>query len=54
MLTDWRRLPYLDPGIPAELLPAGWIGIKAADVFFALQASLSDAARAHAARTIAD
>ena len=26
MLTAWRRLPYLDPGIPLELLPAGWPG----------------------------
>src|SRR5262249_36214692 len=24
VLTDWRRLPYLDPGLPAELLPPGW------------------------------
>lgn len=52
-LTDWRRLPYLDPGIPAELLPPGWIGIAAADVFFALRSRLEDAARAHVARTIA-
>ena len=21
-LTDWRRLPYLDPGLPADLLDA--------------------------------
>lgn len=24
MLTQWRRLPYLDPGLPAELLPDDW------------------------------
>ena len=23
-LTDWRRLPYLDPGLPDELLPPDW------------------------------
>ena len=23
MLTEWRRLPYLDPGLPLELLPDG-------------------------------
>jgi phenylacetic acid degradation operon negative regulatory protein len=51
-LTDWRRLPYLDPGIPAELLPTDWIGTAAADVFFALRSLLEDAARAHVARTI--
>jgi phenylacetic acid degradation operon negative regulatory protein len=54
VLTDWRRLPYLDPGIPAELLPADWIGIGAADLFFTLKSSLEDAARAHVASTIAD
>lgn len=53
VLTDWRRLPYLDPGIPAELLPPDWIGITAADVFFTLQSRLEVTARAHVERTIA-
>ena len=48
-LTDWRRLPYLDPGLPAELLPPGWAGAQAAEVFFTLQSLLADAAAAHAA-----
>jgi phenylacetic acid degradation operon negative regulatory protein len=47
LLTDWRRLPYLDPGLPAELLPEGWIGIRAAELFFALQALLEEPARAY-------
>ena len=47
VLTDWRRLPYLDPGLPAELLPEGWIGITAADLFFALRALLEEPARAY-------
>jgi phenylacetic acid degradation operon negative regulatory protein len=51
-LTDWRRLPYLDPGLPAELLPEGWIGIRAADVFFTLRSLLADPARAHVQRVI--
>jgi phenylacetic acid degradation operon negative regulatory protein len=46
-LTDWRRLPYCDPGLPAELLPPGWIGIRAADDFFALRALLEEPARAY-------
>jgi phenylacetic acid degradation operon negative regulatory protein len=50
VLTDWRRLPYLDPGLPAELLPPGWAGAQAADVFFTLQARLAGAAGEHAAR----
>lgn len=52
VLTDWRRLPYLDPGLPAELLPADWIGIRAADVFFTLRTRLEEAARGHVSRLI--
>lgn len=37
MLTDWRRLPYLDPGLPAELLPKNWNGTVAAEMFFTLK-----------------
>lgn len=47
VLTDWRRLPYLDPGLPEELLPDGWIGIRAADLFFDLRSRLEDRARAY-------
>nr|WP_042194565.1 PaaX family transcriptional regulator C-terminal domain-containing protein [Kibdelosporangium sp. MJ126-NF4] len=48
LLTDWRRLPYLDPGLPAELLPDDWVGIRAADLFFTLQAQLAPPAERHA------
>jgi phenylacetic acid degradation operon negative regulatory protein len=47
LLTDWRRLPYLDPGLPAELLPPDWIGIRAADLFFARRERLEEPARAY-------
>jgi len=47
VLTDWRRLPYLDPGLPAELLPEGWVGIRAADLFFTLRDLLEEPARAY-------
>lgn len=46
-LTDWRRLPYLDPGLPTRLLPAGWEGGTAADLFFALHDLLAASAREH-------
>jgi phenylacetic acid degradation operon negative regulatory protein len=52
VLTDWRRLPYLDPGLPEELLPDGWIGIRAAEVFFTLKARLEEPARAYVMTTI--
>ncbi|MGH8776031.1 MAG: PaaX family transcriptional regulator [Jiangellaceae bacterium] len=48
-LTAWRRLPYLDPGLPPELLPVGWQGVHAADVFFALSDRLAGAARDYVA-----
>jgi phenylacetic acid degradation operon negative regulatory protein len=44
-LTDWRRLPYLEPGLPLERLPADWNGVRAADAFFELHDRL--AAPAH-------
>jgi phenylacetic acid degradation operon negative regulatory protein len=47
-LTAWRRLPYLDPGLPAELLPRDWHGIRAAELFDALRARLTDPAQRHA------
>lgn len=40
MLTDWRRLPYRDPGIALEYLPADWKGEEAATLFANLNAVL--------------
>src|SRR6266508_228679 len=40
VLDRWRRFPYLDPGLPAELLPSGWEGRAAADLFFELRERL--------------
>jgi phenylacetic acid degradation operon negative regulatory protein len=52
VLTDWRRLPYLDPGLPGDLLPDGWIGIRAAEEFFVLRALLEEPARAYVQKVI--
>jgi phenylacetic acid degradation operon negative regulatory protein len=49
VLTAWRRLPFLDPGLPAELLPPDWNGSRAADLFTRLRARLSGTALAYAA-----
>lgn len=43
-LTQWRRLPYSDPGLPPDVLPSGWNGLRAADVFFELRDRLADPA----------
>ncbi len=40
-LTQWRRLPFLDPGLPEAVLPADWNGIRAADTFFELRDRLA-------------
>ena len=46
-LTAWRRLPFLDPGLAAELLPRDWTGVRAADLFGGLRTRLEPAARRH-------
>ncbi len=48
MLTEWRRLPYRDPGLPLALLPPGWHGVTAGALFDGLNAALSAPAREHA------
>jgi phenylacetic acid degradation operon negative regulatory protein len=47
VLTAWRRLPFLDPGLPPELLPADWHGARAADLFGQLRTRLGGPAREH-------
>ncbi|MBO4257795.1 PaaX family transcriptional regulator [Streptomyces griseorubiginosus] len=52
MLTQWRRLPYRDPGLPLELLPKDWKGEAAGELFERLDTLLSPAAAAHAADVV--
>ena len=33
LVHAWRRFRLVDPTLPAELLPAGWSGIRAARLF---------------------
>jgi phenylacetic acid degradation operon negative regulatory protein len=33
MVQEWRRFPFLDPDLPAELLDHDWPGPRAADLF---------------------
>ncbi|MCC6224199.1 MAG: PaaX family transcriptional regulator [Thermoleophilia bacterium] len=44
---QWRKLPYLDPGLPAEVLPPGWPGREAAELFASLVARLETPAMRH-------
>jgi len=48
MLTEWRRLPYLDPGLPAGLLPQDWPGGEAHERFARMDSSLQPLAASHA------
>ncbi|MCF2530881.1 PaaX family transcriptional regulator [Yinghuangia soli] len=50
MLTEWRRLPYLDPGLPAELLPQDWNAVEARRVFLDQHGILAEPSRRHVAR----
>lgn len=48
VIDRWRTLPYRDPGLPPEVLPAGWSGQEAGRVFETLVARLEAPAREHA------
>lgn len=48
-VTAWRRLCYLDPGLPTELLPASWSGGVAAELFGGLRQRLAGPAEDYVA-----
>jgi phenylacetic acid degradation operon negative regulatory protein len=47
LVHEWRRFPFLDPRLPADLLPQNWSGAKAADLFHARHADWHPAAQRH-------
>lgn len=53
VLTHWRRLPFLDPGLAPELLPRDWRGSQAADIFFELNERLAAAAHRYVETVVA-
>ena len=54
MLTSWRRLPNLDPGLPLEHLPEGWTGVAAGELFEQLDGLLRKPAAEHARILLAE
>ncbi len=44
LVHAWRRFPWTDPVLPAELLPDGWSGSRAAALFGQRHAAWSPAA----------
>ncbi|UNK71512.1 PaaX family transcriptional regulator C-terminal domain-containing protein [Microbacterium sp. H1-D42] len=51
LIDSWRVLPYVDPGLAPELLPADWPGARSVAVFQDLSKQLSAPALAHARST---
>ncbi|AFR34525.1 PaaX family transcriptional regulator C-terminal domain-containing protein [Arthrobacter sp. Rue61a] len=52
MVTEWRRLPYMDPGLPEEYLPDNWHGIGAQELFTELHKLLGPKAQRYASSVI--
>ncbi|MCA4131714.1 PaaX family transcriptional regulator C-terminal domain-containing protein [Arthrobacter sp. M4] len=52
MVTQWRRLPYMDPGLPEEYLPGNWHGVAAQELFTKLHALLGPKALRYAKSVI--
>lgn len=50
LVHAWRRFPWIDPGLPRELLGRTWDGERAATLFRERHGQLVDAARAEWAR----
>jgi phenylacetic acid degradation operon negative regulatory protein len=53
-IADWRRLPYLDPGLPAEVLPSNWEGARATSIYFALIGRVEGPAYDHVLSQLGD
>ena len=51
-LHEWRKFPYLDPGLPVEVLPARWPGRAAAELFAELRSKLEEPAFAYVALVV--
>jgi phenylacetic acid degradation operon negative regulatory protein len=47
ILTAWRPLPYLDPGLPGSHLPTTWNGTTATQLFFYFHDLMAAPAQAH-------
>jgi phenylacetic acid degradation operon negative regulatory protein len=44
LVHEYRSFPYVDPNLPPELLPAGWLGDEAVQLFQTYAAMLAPAA----------
>jgi phenylacetic acid degradation operon negative regulatory protein len=51
-LNAWRSIPFLDPGLPTELLPDNWRGEEAISLFQTIERTLNERAFEHVLATI--
>ncbi|MEV0644784.1 PaaX family transcriptional regulator C-terminal domain-containing protein [Phytomonospora sp. NPDC050363] len=51
-VNDWRRLPYLDPGLPISLLPPDWPATRATTIFDELRRRLEGPAARYVERML--
>lgn len=51
-LHRWRRFPYLDPGLPVEVLPRNWEGKQARALFLELHDLLQPRALRHVRQVV--
>jgi len=54
LIADWRRLPFLDPGLPTDVLPEDWEGEKAKWIYFALIGRIDDLALGYVTTSAAE
>ncbi|MGI5132061.1 PaaX family transcriptional regulator [Pseudonocardia sp. CA-107938] len=51
-VDSWRLIPYVDPGLPADLLPADWPGRESTELFLTLRRRHGAAAGEHVAAVV--
>ncbi len=54
LVHEWRKFLFTDPGLPDELLPAGWPGRAAAELFASEAQRLKPASDRYLARCLDD
>lgn len=51
-IDTWRIIPYLDPGLPADFLPADWPGAEAAGLFQQIIAAYAEPSAEFVSRSL--
>lgn len=54
LIHDYRMFPFRDPDLPPELLPEGWCGRAAHEMFLEAHGLLRSEAEAYVDRLVAD